>query len=93
MKIKNNSQPVRQHKNKAWVKWNPIGLTIHAKVYDEPSCYGINDGRISKLYIKDRSGNEIYCYDRGLDRNEIDPDLLAEIIARLEKMPTTEDEA
>lgn len=42
-----------------------------AKVYGEPSQYGINGGRISKLDIRrhDDNGLEqvVYRYDRGLD--------------------------
>ena len=42
-----------------------------AKVYGEPSEYGINGGRISKLDIRRRDDNGleqvVYRYDRGLD--------------------------
>ena len=41
-----------------------------AKVYDEGSEYGINEGRISKLTIK-IDGKTTLCYDRGWD---IEPD-------------------
>lgn len=37
-----------------------------AKVYDTPSKYGINNGRISKLTVK-RQGRIIINYDRGWD--------------------------
>ena len=41
-------------------------LTVLVKVYDEPSHFGINEGRISKLEI--RAGKEIIAnYDRGWD--------------------------
>lgn len=36
------------------------------KVYDEPSQYGINGGKISKLMLK-RNGKIVYNYDRGED--------------------------
>lgn len=36
------------------------------KSYDEPSIYGIDEGRISKLTVK-RDGREIMNYDRGWD--------------------------
>lgn len=46
---------------------------IQAKIYDQGSEYGINEGRISKLWIwLDGQVNTIYCYDRG-DEN-IDPE-------------------
>ena len=38
---------------------------FEAKVYDLPSKYGINEGRISKLSVKDmRTDAEIIGYDR-----------------------------
>lgn len=37
-----------------------------AKVYDEPSNFGINEGRISKLELR-QNGKIVYNYDRGLD--------------------------
>ncbi len=37
-----------------------------AKVYDEPSQYGIKEGRISKLELR-QDGKIVYNYDRGLD--------------------------
>lgn len=43
-----------------------IAAHFDAKVYDEPSDYGIDCGRISKLQI--RIDNEVVCnYDRGWD--------------------------
>ena len=42
------------------------GYSFSAKVYDTPSTFGINEGRISKLYVKDVSTNtEVIGYDRG----------------------------
>ena len=41
-----------------------------AKVYDEPSEYGIDNGRISKLMIK-VDGKTTLAYDRGWD---LEPD-------------------
>ncbi|MBE6877526.1 MAG: hypothetical protein E7496_12610 [Ruminococcus sp.] len=37
-----------------------------AKVYDEPSEYGIEKGRISKAMLK-QNGKIVYNFDRGLD--------------------------
>lgn len=54
--------------------------TIQIKRYDEPSQYGINNGRISKLYIKDEkqkhetgTGVVVANYDRGWDVKPTDP--------------------
>lgn len=36
--------------------------------FDEPSAYGINNGKISKLYIKRIDNNKTVCnYGRGFD--------------------------
>lgn len=43
------------------------------KVYEEPSDFGIDGGRISKLMLKRK--NEIVCnYDRGWDIRPVDED-------------------
>ena len=44
-----------------------------AKVFDEDSVYGINEGRISKLMLK-QNGEIVYNYDRGLDIAPADGD-------------------
>ena len=41
------------------------------KHYDEPSEYGINEGRVSKLILK-RNGEIVYNFDRGLDVEAVD---------------------
>ncbi len=43
-----------------------IGVKYCAKVYDVGSQYGIEEGRISKLTLR-QDGKEVYNYDRGLD--------------------------
>lgn len=43
------------------------------KVFDEPSRFGIDEGRISKLMLKRK--DEIVCnYDRGWDIKPVDTD-------------------
>lgn len=59
-----------------------------AKVYDEPSHFGINDGRTSKLEIRNEDGVRVYNYDRGLDLNHIPNEALRAIVDGLEKLPT-----
>lgn len=69
---------------------------VVAKVFDEPSTYGINGGRISKLAIlktstRDCSADWVsqvdYNYDRGLDFSNISNELLFKIIDELESLP------
>ena len=43
------------------------------KVSDEPSRFGIEEGRISKLMIK-RKGEVVCNYDRGWDIKPVDED-------------------
>lgn len=44
---------------------------FEAKLYDEGSCFGINEGRVSKLHIWPKEGfvfdSEVVAYDRGWD--------------------------
>ena len=43
------------------------------KVFDEPSPFGIEEGRISKLMLK-RKGEVVCNYDRGWDIKPVDED-------------------
>jgi len=49
-----------------WKYGEIIGLIWEAKVFNNPSMWGIADGRISKLWVREKeSGREVYSYDRG----------------------------
>lgn len=50
-----------------WEKGKANGYTYSAKVYSKPSHFGINNGRISKLSIRDANGKQVANYDRGWD--------------------------
>lgn len=75
------------------------GRYIQAKVYDKPSKYGINKGRVSKLTISknmmidsERSIIEQtdYIYDREVLHNSlVDEDVLV-VVEALEKLPAIE---
>ncbi len=43
------------------------------KVYEEPSQFGIESGKISKLMLK-RNGEIVCSYDRGWDIEPVDED-------------------
>ena len=50
-----------------WVSGTVDGnITFEAKVFDNPSVFGIDDGRISKLSIRN-ANEEFVNYDRGWD--------------------------
>ena len=81
-----------------WITAIIEGRWVQAKVFDEPSCYGINDGRVSKLAIgktdtRDPTRNFFdqmdYNYDRGLDfkRRTLPVATLRKIVAQLEALP------
>jgi len=67
--ITNNPEKVTGG-NQLWREGVIDGFRYCAKVYDRPSRFGINDGRVSKLTIT-RNGNNwdqaTFNYDRGLD--------------------------
>jgi len=54
-------------KGNNWLDGFVGGCKISAKVYKEPSQYGIDGGRISKLEIIDKDNNTLVNYDRGWD--------------------------
>ena len=87
---------IEPHDETGWITAVIEGRWVQAKVYDEPSCYGINEGRVSKLVIGKtnvRNRNEnffdqmCFNYDRGLDFSNINPDLLTKIVSQLEALP------
>lgn len=83
-----------------WVKGKCGKYNFEAKLYDEVSCYGIDDGRVSKLSIwdekvrkrKDCRGFIDACvvnYDRGWDIEPNDDvvEIYAAIMETLESSP------
>ena len=67
-----------------WTEGTMDGYEYWVKHYEEGSCYGIDEGRISKLSIR-KNGVELYGYDRGLDHDELDAGGKA-VYAKLLKM-------
>ena len=88
MKILNDSR-----KTSNWFTAIIAGRWVQAKIYNEGSEYGINGGRISKLWISkdvnpaNVSGDD-YSYDRGLDYNNLtDATILPKVLKALEALP------
>ncbi len=50
-----------------WVHGYYNDWTFDAKVFETPSKFGINNGKVSKLTIKDSTKKIIINYDRGWD--------------------------
>ena len=73
------------------------GRRVCAKVYNEPSCLGINEGRVSKCEIYKPCFNQYsgyserldYHYCRGLDfhNDNLSIDILNQIVSELENLP------
>lgn len=64
-----------------WEQGTTNGYKWQAKVYDEPSHYGIDGGRVSKLSICNADKTCVYNYDRGLDFDNAPDGLLAAVLA------------
>lgn len=76
-----------------WVSGSHDGYTFEAKVFTEPSIFGIptprfpEGGNVSKLHILDADGHDVYGYDRGPCYGETVPhyaEAASEIVAALE---------
>lgn len=87
---------IKEHDEFGWITAIIEDRWVQAKVYDEPSMYGINDGRVSKLSISKTSKRDpnqnyfeqmCYNYDRGLDFDDAPKGLVDKIVAELEKLP------
>lgn len=44
-------QIIDEHNNTGWITAVICGRWVQAKVYDEPSSFGINGGRVSKMAV------------------------------------------
>lgn len=72
-----------------WVRGTVNGLKFLAKVYDEPSGFGIDHGRVSKLEIRDKDGNIAVTYDRGWDKRPKTAEMkkaYTELVKAMEKL-------
>ncbi len=87
---------ISPHTRLGWITAIICDRWVQAKVYDEPSTFGVNNGRVSKLCIgKTNRRNEredffnqmCYNYDRGLDFDEAPHGLVDEVVRRLEMLP------
>jgi hypothetical protein len=74
-----------------WITAFIGGFWCQAKVYDEGSSFGINNGRISKLVVCDdvkwNHDKLLFSYDRGDDVNNMTEKDLKFILMQLEALP------
>lgn len=87
---------LQPHSKTGWITAVIDGRWVQAKVYDDPSDYGIDNGRVSKLAIgktdtrdpnQDFFAQMCYNYDRGLDFKKISIKQVRSIVAQLETLP------
>lgn len=55
----------RTYKERNWIDGKINGCHFSLEVFDEPSKYGINNGRISRFNMIDKKGSLRVYYDRG----------------------------
>lgn len=91
-------QILKSHDKKTgWLTAEICGRWVQAKVFDKPSSYGINGGRVSKLsigrinfldgYEKDFLDRLDFHYDRGESFNNLPDGMLQKIVSKLESLP------
>ena len=74
----------QKQKTGNWVYVEGLGYGGSAKIYPKPSEFGIHNGRVSKLSLRNKDGQIVFNYDRGHDVNRIDTETLNEIVEALE---------
>jgi len=92
-------QIIKRDADTNWVEAIIDNRWVLAKVYNEPSDYGINSGRVSKLAISKTSNRDpqkpyfpqiCYNYDRGLDFDRTPKGLVDSVVSQLEALPLLE---
>ena len=76
-----------------WVTGRTDDYEFEAKLSNEPSRFGIRDGRVIKLILKD-SGGEVANYDRGWEYKPDSPEFenfLTTLLDALEPLPPCEE--
>lgn len=84
--------------NDVWVTAVINGRWVQAKVYMEPSDFGINGGKVSKMAVGKTSTRDPsraffdqmdFNYDRGLDFSNLPESMVNSIVEQLENWRTT----
>ena len=64
-----SNQIVITRRSGNWVSGNIGDYTFEIKVFEQPSEFGIDEGRVSKLWIaRRRTFGVVASYDRGWDK-------------------------
>ncbi len=84
------------HDETGWITAIIADRWVQAKVYDEPSFYGVRNCRVSKLSIgktaqctpgKNFFDQMDYNYDRGIDFDNLPPGVLDIVLEKLNALP------
>ena len=73
-----------------WLLGTIDGLSFQAKVCDDPSVFGIDNGRVIKLVVTYEDGSEVIAYERGWETypgTSEDEDLLDALVTFLDHIP------
>ena len=68
---------------KTLIMWQNKMYLANYKIYNKPSKFGINNGKISKLLLTNLEGKIILNYDRGFEFCLIDKDFLNYILSEI----------
>ena len=66
------------------INYNGKAYRYSVKHFEEPSVFGYEEGRASKIWIQ-REGIEVFNFDRGMDREPVDTDTKAVLQMLLDK--------
>jgi len=66
------------------INYNGRAYRYSVKHFEEPSEFGYNEGRASKIWIE-RNGETVFNYDRGMDIKAADKDTKAVLQMLLDK--------
>lgn len=78
---------IEPHSYSGWITVEIDGYHIQAKVYDEPSSFGVRGCRVSKLTIYNKFKRVYYSYDRGLIFDNTPKGLLDKVLKELNSLP------
>ena len=68
------------------IPWHNVTYNWEGKIFENPSRYGINKGRVSKLHVwQDVEGVpvDVYCYDREPGLDILPPGILDRILEEI----------
>ena len=93
--MKNTAYEIQAKKTRqGWINGTINGYAFQALLFDEGSEFGINEGRVSKLWVRDEARMQtIMNYERGWDirpRAAAERRLLEALLEYLENLPTAE---